>query len=173
MQCHQLDHIQTICTSLQTDNHTNTSSLGNFLQAGCSSWELPEWWGAICLERDADLHMAQLMPLSLTVCCFSKIQIGSTFLIPAHLGSPRQRAVKWVCVCMLFLTPKQQCQSTEGSSVKYIMWCNCSLGTVNFLRLHRCGTPAHVALHVLCVILPRHNPQTKGQQRSTCTKHRF
>jgi len=38
-----------------------------------------EWWGAavvICLERDADLHMAQLMPLSLTVSCFSKIQIG-------------------------------------------------------------------------------------------------
>jgi len=33
----------------------------------------------ICLERerDADLHMAQLMPLPLTVCCFSKIKIGS------------------------------------------------------------------------------------------------
>ena len=27
MQWHQLDHMQTICTSLQTDNHTNTSSL--------------------------------------------------------------------------------------------------------------------------------------------------
>jgi len=26
-QWHQLDHIQTICTSLQTDNHTNTSSV--------------------------------------------------------------------------------------------------------------------------------------------------
>ena len=42
----------------------------------------------ISLERDADLHMAQLMPLSLTVSCFSKIQIGFTFLVPAHLGSP-------------------------------------------------------------------------------------
>jgi len=50
----------------------------------------------ICLERDADLHMAQLMPLPLTVCCFSKIQIGFTFLVPAHLGSPRQSAVKQV-----------------------------------------------------------------------------
>ena len=30
----------------------------------------------ICLERGADLHIAQLMPLPLTVCCFSKIQIG-------------------------------------------------------------------------------------------------
>jgi len=36
----------------------------------------------------ADLHTAQLMPLPLTVCCFSKIQIGFTFLVPAHLGSP-------------------------------------------------------------------------------------
>ena len=36
MQWHQLDHMQTICTSLLTDNHTNTSSL-NFLQAGCCS----------------------------------------------------------------------------------------------------------------------------------------
>ena len=52
----------------------------------------------ICLERDADLHMAQLMPLPLTVCCFSKIQIGFTFLVPAHLGSPGQRALKLVCV---------------------------------------------------------------------------
>ena len=41
-----------------------------------------KWWGAgvvICLERDADLHMAQLMPLPLTVSCFSKIQIGCSF----------------------------------------------------------------------------------------------
>ena len=42
----------------------------------------------ICLERGADLHMAQLMPLPLTVSCFSKIQIGFAFLVPAHLGSP-------------------------------------------------------------------------------------
>jgi len=50
-----------------------------------------EWWGTgmvISLERDADLHMAQLMPLPLTVSCFSKIQIGFTFLVPAHPGSP-------------------------------------------------------------------------------------
>ena len=62
-----------------------------------------EWWGAgmvICLERGADLHTAQLMPLPLSVSCFSKIQIGFTFLVPAHLGSPRKRAVKRVCVCV-------------------------------------------------------------------------
>jgi len=36
----------------------------------------------ICLERGADLHMAQLMPLPLTVSCFSEIQILFTFLVP-------------------------------------------------------------------------------------------
>ena len=46
--------------------------------------------------------MAQLMPLPLTVSCFSKIQIGFAFLVPAHSGSPGQRAVKRVCVCPLF-----------------------------------------------------------------------
>jgi len=59
-------------------------------------------WGAgvvVCLQRGADLHMAQLMPLPLTVCCFGKIQIGFTFLVLADLGSPGQRAVKRVCVC--------------------------------------------------------------------------
>ena len=54
----------------------------------------------ISLERGADLHMAQLMPLPLTVSCFSEIQNGFTFLIPAQLGSPGQRAVKRVCVCV-------------------------------------------------------------------------
>ena len=55
----------------------------------------------ICLERGADLHMAQLMPLPPAVSCFSKIQIDFTFLVPAHLGSPGQRTVKRVCVCVL------------------------------------------------------------------------
>ena len=54
----------------------------------------------ICLELGADLHMAQMMPLPLTVSCFSKIQIGFTFLVPTHLGSPRKKATKW-CVCVL------------------------------------------------------------------------
>jgi len=54
----------------------------------------------ICLEQGADLHMAQLMPLPLTISCFSKMQIGFTFLVPAQLGSPEKRAVKRVCVCV-------------------------------------------------------------------------
>jgi len=71
-------------------------------QEGHPACKKTEWWGAgvvICLERGADLHMAQLIPLPLTVSCFSKIQIGFTFLVPAYLGSPGQRAVKRVYVC--------------------------------------------------------------------------
>ena len=61
-------------------------------QEGHPACKKTEWWGAgmvICLERGADLHMAQLMPMPLTVSCFRKIQIGFTFLVTAHLG----------CVC--------------------------------------------------------------------------
>ena len=74
-------------------------------QEGHPACKKTEWWGAgvvICLEQCADLHIAQLIPLPRTVSCFTKIQIGFTFLVPAHLGSPGQRAVKRVCVCVCF-----------------------------------------------------------------------
>ena len=58
----------------------------------------------ICLERGADLHMAQLMPLPLIVSCFSKIQIGFTFLVPAHLGSPGKGPLNGcVYICCIFI----------------------------------------------------------------------
>jgi len=66
-------------------------------QEGHLACKKTEWWGAgvvIGLERGADLHMAQLMPLPLIVYCFNKIQIGFTSLVPAHLGSPGQIALK-------------------------------------------------------------------------------
>jgi len=52
----------------------------------------------MCLERGADLHTAQPMPLPLTISCSCKIQIGFTFLVPAHPGSHGQMAGKRVCV---------------------------------------------------------------------------
>ena len=57
------------------------------------------WCGCLSGHGGADLHTAQLMPLPLTVSCFSKIHIGFTFLVPAQLGSPGKKAVKRVCVC--------------------------------------------------------------------------
>ena len=79
-----------------------------------------EQWGAgvvICLERDAFL-----MPLTLTVSCFSKIQTGFIFVVAAHPGGPEKRTVKrvcmrcvCVCVCVLLVvhhTPRRRCRST-------------------------------------------------------------
>jgi len=79
-------------------------------QKGDPTCKKTEWWGAgvvVCLEQGAGLHMVQLMPLPLTVSCFSKIQIGFTFLVLVHPGCPGKRAVKRVCVlwCMFCLSP--------------------------------------------------------------------
>ena len=78
----------------------------------------------ICLEQGADLHMAQLMPLPLTVSCFSKIQIG--FYI-SGTGSPERRVPELITgdvshkpggrLPLLSPGPQyQQHQSTEGTS---------------------------------------------------------
>ena len=63
--------------------------------------------------------MARLIPLLLTFSCFSKIQIGFTFLVPAHLGSPGKRAVKRVCVCVCTMSVHDVvfslCSSSDGT----------------------------------------------------------
>jgi len=59
-----------------------------------------EKWGAgmvMCMGY-------RLADATATHCrCFSKIQIGFTFLVPAHPGSPGKGAVKWVCVIYIFM----------------------------------------------------------------------
>jgi len=76
--------------------------------------------------------MAQLMPLPVTISCFSKIQIGFTFLVPVHLGNqgplngcvcvcvhaqsaelqPIVTDVLWsVCVCLSFGYNRESCKS--------------------------------------------------------------
>jgi len=77
----------------------------------------------ICLERGADLHMAHLKPLPLTVSCFSKIQFGFAFLVPAHPGSPGKRAVKRVCVCVC-----------DGCKIALVNYC---FNVVNCLIVHQ------------------------------------
>jgi len=84
-------------------------------QEGHPACKKTEQWGAgvvNCLDRGADLHMAQLMPLPLTVSCFSKIQIGFTVLVPSHPGSPGQRAVKRVCVCVMAVNVNEKRKQT-------------------------------------------------------------
>ena len=89
----------------------------------------------ICLERGADLHTTHLMPLPLTVSCFSKVQIGFTFLVPAHPGSPGKRAVKRVCVNVCVCTSavvkrkQRRLQLCPGSLTRLrrcrsVFWCD-------------------------------------------------
>jgi len=73
----------------------------------------------ICLEQGADLHMAQWMPLPLTVSCFSKIQINFTFLVPAHLGSPGKGPLNGcVCLCVRAMVMTYR-QRLVGSKVEW------------------------------------------------------
>jgi len=70
----------------------------------------------ICLERGADLHMAQWIPLPLTVSWFSKNQIGFTFLVPAYPGSPDKGPLNG-CVCVRDACQRQQCKMSSSSSL--------------------------------------------------------
>jgi len=81
----------------------------------------------ICLGRSADLHMAQLMPLPPTDFCFSKIQIGSTFLVLAHPGSPRQRAIKWVLLLLINV-----CIASELIKVRQLRDSRCCSSSVTW-----------------------------------------
>jgi len=91
-----------------------------------------EWWGAgvvICLERGADLHMAQLMPLPLTVSCFTKIQIGFTFLVLAM----------WLTRIVLDKGPLNVCACVSVRACVHVWyWAEYWRVIVVCVWLHRC-----------------------------------
>ena len=111
-------------------------------QEGHTACKKTEWWGAgmvICLEWRAYLHTAQLMPLPLTVSCFSKIQIGFTFLLPALSASPGQRAIKPVCVCV--------CVFVNWNQIHIVQEC-CLLSWIDGCRL--CDLCVGCSMYGLC-----------------------
>jgi len=69
--------------------------------------------------------MAQLMPLPLTVSCFSKIQIGFTFLVPAYPDSPGKRAIKRVCVCTCTFLQSKRSGAVSGAHSGQVCWVPC------------------------------------------------
>ena len=69
----------------------------------------------ICLERGADLHMAQLMSLTLTVSCFSKIQIGFTFLVARLTRVVPDKEPSNGCVCVRVRARARVCVFTRES----------------------------------------------------------
>ena len=111
----------------------------------------------VCLEQGADLHTAQLTPLPLTVSCFSKIQIGFTFLVPAHLGSPGKGPLnESVCVCALILLVGWQeghpaCKKTE-------QW-----GAGSWCHYHSLSLASVKSKLVFTVLVPAH-PGSPGQR---------
>ena len=82
----------------------------------CKNWVAGCWRGYLSGARCRLAYgpaESELMPLPPTGYCFSKIQIGFyTFLVPAHPGSPGQRAVKRVCVW---------CQSSLAGTSSYFL----------------------------------------------------
>ena len=86
------------------EGHPACKKLSGGVLAWLSNGSVVRCWHGYLSGARCRLACAQRMPLPLTVSCFSKIQIGFTFLVPAHLGSPGQRTVKRVrvraCVCV-------------------------------------------------------------------------
>ena len=119
----------------------------------------------ICLERGADLHIAQRMPLPLTVSCFSKIQIGFTFLVLAHPGSPGRRAVKQVCACVCvtyLLTYLLRQQKERVRKLSFECWrLYDSTKTVKKLQRRRAKMSWKVSVFGLCNWSPR-PPKLEG-----------
>jgi len=80
----------------------------------------------ICLGWGADLHTAQLMPLPLTVSCFSKIEIGYGTTSPTVIPDKVQRAVKWMCVCVhVYMQPcgvRACMHDGDGDGENIITW---------------------------------------------------
>ena len=79
----------------------------------------------VCLERGADLHIAQLMPLPLTVSWFSKTQTDFTFLVPADPGSPRKIAMFSLC-WVLAAHPKGTSSKSRQGQV-FVNRCRCGV----------------------------------------------
>ena len=119
-------------------------------QEGHPACKKTKWWGAgmvNCLERGADFHMAQLMPLLLTVSCFSNIRTGFTFPMPAHLGA---------CVCLWFAdaTAIQKPTSSPASEKS---------GTSTFPVPAYEGYRGKVATKRTFVCLPRSQSHSTGE----------
>ena len=101
-----------------------------------------EWCGAgmvVCLERYADLHMAQLLPLPLTVSCFSKIQIG----LPFWYWLTRVVAEKGplnVCVCVhrpMFVAVYVCTYMRSLVNILQLPCCQLQFCPLHFLILHQ------------------------------------
>ena len=104
----------------------------------------------VCLERGADLHMAQWMPLPLTVSCFSKIQIGLPFWYRLTWVVPEKGPLNvYVCVyisaanlafsAVIFWTA---CMNMSHIITVFLQhfppWCSLESTTMETASVHQC-----------------------------------
>ena len=82
----------------------------------------------ICLEQGADLHMAKLMPLPLTVSCFSKIQIGLPFWYRLTRVVPEKGPLN-ECVCS-----KEMAVTSGDRSLRFAEFHDISSDATLFVR---------------------------------------
>jgi len=88
------------------------------------------------LERGADLHIAQLMPLLLTDTCFSKIQIGLPFWYRLTRVVPEKGPLnRCVCVCVVVVVAVVGCISALVPDVAYCYRCSVVCVSVNVCLL--------------------------------------
>ena len=107
------------------------------LSGGVLAW-LSDW-------SEVQTCISQRMPLPFTVSCFSKIEIGFSFLVPADPGSPGQRAIKRVCVCVYYSHKGHSCLSVSvniGGS--YWLISNCCRPDLTYWQAEAISNIAHI-----------------------------
>ena len=95
-----------------------------------ANWVVMCWRGYLSGARCR--LAAQLMPLPLTVSCFSEIQIGFTFLVLARPDSPGKRAVKRLCVCVCVrVRVRVRVRVCENNDAIVFLWCHSATAVVS------------------------------------------
>jgi len=112
-----------------------------------SGLEKNECWGAsvvTCLGRGTDLHMAQLIPLPVTV---PEIQIGLgfTFLVSAHLGSPGQNPESHKMVVVVVHGALLRIGLCVICTINYLVLVNRKGSNMDAIKLLHFSSNCHVA----------------------------
>jgi len=103
----------------------------------CKKWVVGCWRGYLSGAR-CRLAYSPADATAAHYSCFSKIQIGFTFLVPAYLGSPGKKAVKRVCVCVYIPRAWAACTLWVFATVDNVLRSKCQLNGVVWCNSQPC-----------------------------------